>query len=324
MPSLSRIFWCLFLFGLIMGCKPDKKTTKELSASSDKIALKPSDIKAVSGHTWYLEGLDFKTIPERKLLIWQPDTTAYSGPYRLLLMHDGQMLLDSTKTWNKQAWKVDETISRLMHQDSLPPVLLVGVFNIPERRHSEYFPQKAFQFLDQKTQDSLLLIGKEQNSSIAQFGFNADDYLAFLVEELIPNLNSTFPIEGKPIIGGSSMGGLISMYAVAEYPEVFESAMCLSTHWPGILPAQENVVAQAFFDYMKNHIPPAGNHRFYFDFGTETLDLHYPQYQQKVDSIFFNKGYSADYFKNLKFEGAEHTEKAWSNRLHIPLKFLLN
>ncbi|MDT8346873.1 MAG: alpha/beta hydrolase-fold protein [Flavobacteriaceae bacterium] len=324
MDVLNRFLLSLVFITFISGCTPDKKTVNDLSASSNKIQFKPSDIKAVTGHTWYLAGVDFKTIPPRDVLIWQPDTTAFSGPYRLLLMHDGQMLLDSAKTWNKQAWKVDQTLSRLMLQDSMPPVLLVGVFNIPNRRHSEYFPQKAFNFLDEQTQDSLLELNKVQNSSIAQFGFNADNYLAFLVEELIPNITASFPITGKPIVGGSSMGGLISMYAIAEYPEVFEAAMCLSTHWPGMLPAEENVVAQAFFDYMKSRIPQAGKHRFYFDFGTETLDRHYPQYQHTVDTIFFNKGFSADNFKNLKFEGAEHTEKAWSERLNIPLKFLIN
>ena len=115
---------------------------------------------------------------------------------------------------------------------------------------------------------------------------------------------------------GSSMGGVISAYAVAEYPEVFGGAACLSTDW--------NVAEGAFVDWLEDHWPAAGSHRVYFDHGTETYDAHYGPYQLKMDEVLRDKGYRAgDDWITRRFEGADNTPRAWRERLHIPLRFLL-
>ena len=77
----------------------------------------------------------------------------------------------------------------------------------------------------------------------------SDAYLKFLVTELKPFIDSTFSVatdRSNTFIAGSSMGGLISMYAVCEYPAVFGGAACLSTHWPGIFTAENNPIPEAF------------------------------------------------------------------------------
>ncbi|MCH2192750.1 MAG: hypothetical protein MK119_01260 [Kordia sp.] len=120
------------------------------------------------------------------------------------------------------------------------------------------------------------------------------------------------------------MGGLISMYAMCEYPEIYSAAACISTHWEGIVPTTENnPVPDTIFAYMSDHLPSPETHRFYFDYGTETLDKYYPQYAPIVDTIFKRKGYTEKNFANLKFEGENHSENAWQKRLHIPFTFLL-
>jgi enterochelin esterase-like enzyme len=121
---------------------------------------------------------------------------------------------------------------------------------------------------------------------------------------------------------GSSMGGLISIYAISEYPDVFGGAACLSTHWPGIFSLHDNPIPEAFYAYLDEHLPNPKTHKIYFDFGTETLDAMYAPLQAKVDTIMRDKGYSAANWKTMRFEGAAHTESAWQNRLHIPLQFL--
>lgn len=63
----------------------------------------------------------------------------------------------------------------------------------------------------------------------------SDHYLEFLVAELKPFIDSqyrTLPGQPHTFIMGSSMGGLISLYATLEYPHIFAGAGCLSTHWP--------------------------------------------------------------------------------------------
>ena len=119
------------------------------------------------------------------------------------------------------------------------------------------------------------------------------------------------------------MGGLISMYAMFEYPEVFGGAACISTHWPGASPRENNPMTKAFFDYMRSKPPYSEDQKFYFDYGTETLDQYYPQYADEVDAIFAEKGFKDSHYKNLKFEGAAHDEISWAKRLDIPLIFLL-
>jgi predicted alpha/beta superfamily hydrolase len=115
---------------------------------------------------------------------------------------------------------------------------------------------------------------------------------------------------------GSSMGGLISLYALAEYPRVFGGVGAVSTHWP----AGEGIV----IDWLATQLPRAGAHRVYFDFGTATLDAQYPPYQARMDALMPGLGYRTGRdWLTRRFEGAEHNEAAWKARLDVPLRFLL-
>ncbi|HQV35848.1 MAG TPA: esterase, partial [Flavobacterium sp.] len=76
-------------------------------------------------------------------------------------------------------------------------------------------------------------------------------------------------------------------------------------------------------NYLKTNLPDSKSHKFYFDYGTETIDAMYPTLQAKVDEILLEKGYSKENWMTQKFEGAEHSENAWRVRLHIPFEFLL-
>jgi hypothetical protein len=113
------------------------------------------------------------------------------------------------------------------------------------------------------------------------------------------------------------------MYAMFEYPEIFGGAACISTHWCGGAPRKNNPMAKSFFEYMKSKPRYAETQKFYFDYGTETLDAYYPQYAKTVDAIFKDKGFDETNYKNLKFEGHDHSENSWNKRFQIPVEFLL-
>ena len=120
------------------------------------------------------------------------------------------------------------------------------------------------------------------------------------------------------------MGGLISIYAVTRYPEVFGGAACLSTHWPMSIKKQRYDIADQFIAYLDETLPIAGQHRIYFDYGTETLDAWYEVHQVKMDQVMARHGYmQGKDWMTLKFEGDPHNEIAWKKRLHIPLEMLL-
>jgi enterochelin esterase-like enzyme len=123
---------------------------------------------------------------------------------------------------------------------------------------------------------------------------------------------------------GSSMGGLVSMYAVCEYPRVFRGAGCLSTHWIGDEDAEQHAVSDAFVTYLYESLPDAGGHLFYFDYGTEGLDAYYEPHQQKIDQVMRAKGYQQGKdWVTQKYDGHDHNEKYWRKRIDVPLMFLL-
>jgi predicted alpha/beta superfamily hydrolase len=112
------------------------------------------------------------------------------------------------------------------------------------------------------------------------------------------------------------MGGLISLYALLSYPQIFGGAACVSTHWVA--------GAQPLIDHLAARLPPPGAHKFYFDFGTETLDAEYEPWQKLMDEKMRAAGYVAGRdWLTRKFPGAAHHEPAWRARAEIPFEFLL-
>ena len=128
------------------------------------------------------------------------------------------------------------------------------------------------------------------------------------------------------IMMGSSMGGLISLYALCEYPQVFGGVACLSTHLSfdhldyGTTSDQW---AEAFRQYVSRQLPPYGGHMVYMDHGTEGLDGEYAEHQERLDSVFKAQGWDRKHYLSRVFEGHEHKEIFWSKRLEQPLLFLL-
>jgi enterochelin esterase-like enzyme len=118
---------------------------------------------------------------------------------------------------------------------------------------------------------------------------------------------------------GSSMGGLMSLYAAWERPDVFGAAACLSTHWPGSLRSNDPDFTEAFISYLKARQPAAAP-RLYFDYGTEALDARYELHQLRIDAALDSLGIAR---QTRRFDGASHNEASWRARLAAPLGFLL-
>jgi len=185
-------------------------------------------------------------------------------------MHDGQNLFDPEKANIGVDWGVVPALMKLIEAGSVPEVILVGIW-CTEKRVEEYLPQRPFEMSPAKFSLSKLrfmLRGKPKS----------DAYLRFLVEELKPFIDKqyrTLADQAYTNIMGSSRGGLISLYALCQYPHIFRGAGCLSTHWPAV----EGVILH----YLAQTLPESGTHCIYFDYGTETLDAQYEPYQMRVD-----------------------------------------
>jgi predicted alpha/beta superfamily hydrolase len=240
-------------------------------------------------------------------------------------MHDGQMLFDSTTTFNKMEWGVDECLTKLMRERKIKNTIVVGIWNTKENRHQEYIPQKAYESLS-KVDKEKVGHSLEKTGMSKEFKPTSDNYLKFIVEELKPFIDitySTYQNKENTFIAGSSMGGLISIYAVCEYPDIFGGAACLSTHWPGTFEVENNPIPESFYSYLKEKLPNPKSTKIYFDYGTVDLDALYPPLQAKVDTILQSKGFTQENWITKKFEGENHSENAWKKRLHVPMEFLL-
>ncbi|SCX79821.1 Putative esterase [Flavobacterium caeni] len=288
------------------------------------MAMQAQDIKVVSGRLERHPEFKSQYVAARDVAVWLPDGYSQKETYDVLYMHDGQALFDANTNWNKQEWRVDDVAGQLIAGKKTRPFIVVAIWNSGATRHSDYFPQKPFESLTQKQKDSLYALGGAQPLFAAKVG--SDNYLKFIVKELMPFVEHTYSVKkGKEhtFVAGSSMGGLISMYALCEYPDVFGGAACLSTHWIGTFETKDNPIPKAFQNYLKRNLPSPMTHKIYFDYGDQTLDAVYEPYQKEVDLILMAKGYDARNWTTQKFPGAEHAEHSWAERLDIPLMFLL-
>ena len=252
-------------------------------------------------------------VPARNVDVWLPPGYA-EHPHRrypVLYMHDGQNLFDPKLSYTGVDWGVDEAMTRLIAEGRAREAIVVGIWNTPLRLQ-EYMPRKPV------TGDSLR-IGVEGMGELPAAGIRSDQYLAFIVAELKPFIDATYrtrPGRDDTFVMGSSMGGLISLYAAAEYPRVFGGVGAVSTHWP--------IGDGIAIDWFAAHLPSARSHRLYLDHGTATLDAQYAPYQLRMDAIVRAQGYVDG--RNLEtrvFDGAEHSERAWRARVDVPLQFLL-
>jgi enterochelin esterase-like enzyme len=283
------------------------------------------DIPTVaSGKIERLALFQSRHVPARNVDIWLPDAYPKDQPYSVLYMHDGQMLFDATQTWNHQEWRVDEVAGELIARGKVQPFIVVGIWNAGDRRHSEYFPQKPFALLAAAKQQELLALKRDGNPLFVD-KLASDAYLKFVIDELKPYVDSHFAVDGKrehTAILGSSMGGLISLYALTEYPKVFGAMAAMSTHWPGAFSANDTSFPDAMLAYLEKELPQPGRHRLYFDHGTATLDAWYPPSQKRVDALLAELGIQGYWLSSKEFAGADHSEKSWAARLDQPLEFL--
>jgi predicted alpha/beta superfamily hydrolase len=277
--------------------------------------------KVSSGRIERIDSFPSKYIDTRNIDVWLPPGYPAAGKYDVLYMHDGQMLFDSTITWNRQEWQVDETISRLITEKKIRPVIVVAIPNNGRLRMAEYFPQKAARKLPVQARDSLL---KDVGGKLL-----ADQYLSFLVKELKPFIDSAYATNASKahtFIAGASMGGLISLYAICQYPRSFGGAACISTHWPGSFRGLNDggLTFNAISNFVKKELPSVHTrHLLYMDHGDKTLDSFYTLLQPKIDSLINSKGYKKNQFLSRIFPEADHSEISWAARLDQPMLFLL-
>lgn len=247
-------------------------------------------------------------VAPRRIDVWVPP--GYHGStarYPVLYMHDGQNLFLNKHAFAGVAWDVHLALLQLVAAGEVAPALIVGIWNTPDRI-PEYMPQR-------------ILTEKGTARFVRRFGKApcSEDYLWFLVDELKPMIDRTYRTRTGPsdtAVMGSSMGGLISLAAICEYPGVFGGAGCLSPSW--------TVAGRGLMRYLRAHLPRPITHRLYLDRGMESHLPGYRRLREQVDARIEAAGYErgTSWMSEL-YPDDPHSEAAWRARVSIPLRFLL-
>ncbi|MCU0882299.1 MAG: alpha/beta hydrolase-fold protein [Hyphomonadaceae bacterium] len=244
----------------------------------------------------------------RHASIWLPPGYADNPAkrYRVIYMSDGQNLFDPRIANTGIDWGVDEAMVAGMEAGRFEPAIIVSTWSTA-RRFQDYSPWH-----------------------------DAPKYARFLIEELMPRVNREYRTLTGPehtFHMGSSMGGLLSYYLVANHPEVFSACGCVSTAFL-LTPAMINgefappVANPSTVPYVVTDIANGASvvrsQRFFFDYGTAGQDAHYGPSTRAVGDWLVRQGFveGAD-FKIRAYPGADHNEAAWRARVGDQLDWLL-
>ena len=237
----------------------------------------------------------------RTIIVYLPPDYESAGDrhYPVLYMQDGQNLFDSSTAFAGVEWCVDETAQNLIGQKKIQPVIIVGIYNSPDRT-AEFTP---FDKTPAGDPGRGVLYGR---------------FIAEEVKPMIDHAYRTLPDRANTAIAGSSMGGLIALSVARDHHDVFRNVAVLD---PWLRDSQHSL-----FDFWKDD-KWMKDTRFYVDMGTkggalypsdtEVQDLN--QLAERFDAAGLKKG--TDFTATI-IDGAEHNESAWQKRVGDFLTFL--
>jgi predicted alpha/beta superfamily hydrolase len=305
MPKLRVVACVMFLLALCPA--QDKPATATAPSSAIQGPMeKEHTVLGVLEITAFSSKIFHNT---RMLRVWLPAN--YGSPrnahraYPVLYMHDAQNLFDDA-TSNAGEWHVDETVDHLVGSFKIPPMIVVGIDHGGDQRSSEYLP-----YPDPDHGQYDVPVPKE---------LRGKDYATFLLTEVMPFVEKKYRVSrgaANTGIGGSSYGGVVSLYTVLQHPGIFGHVLVES-------PVLGVGNGQLLKDVENAKQLPQ---KMFLAMGTsETGDPAYnAQLVKKVEelqSILRKKGMGPERLKVVVEEGATHNEAAWSRRLPEALVFL--
>jgi predicted alpha/beta superfamily hydrolase len=233
---------------------------------------------------------------QRDLIVYVPPGYDEQPQRRfpVLYLHDGQNLFDRATAFGGQDWNVHGAADYLIQSGSLEPILIVGIYNTGKSRIQEYTPSKAPK------------LG----------GGRADRYGKFLLQEVMPFIQNEYRAQTGPQvtgIGGSSLGGLVSLYFGLKYPQTFGKIAALS---PSVWWNQRIILRFAA------SATPQPRPHIWLDIGTREGPKIVPDVEQFRD-VLVKKGWRENQDLHYeRVEGGEHNETSWSQRIGRVLAFL--
>lgn len=245
-----------------------------------------------------LQGFRSRFLPTRRDIIVYLPEAYFAEPTRrfpVFYLHDGQNLIDPRTSFvPHRTWQAHTAADNLTRSGEIEPVILVGINNTGVRRMAEYT----------HTRDS------------RRGGGDGGRYARLLVQELKPLIDRTFrtlPDAANTAIGGSSLGGLVSLSIALDYPDIFAKAAVLS---PSVWWNQRAILHRV------GGARPKPNLRIWLDMGTAE-GLRHLRDTDLLHRRLLQRGWRDDIdLAYLRAPNALHDESAWAARFPQVLRFL--
>jgi hypothetical protein len=266
--------------------------------------IKRFQIRGVTGD---IKRVDFQG---RTVDYWLPKEPAE----RLLIAHDGQNVFDgTTSTHRGQTWKMAQSAIRVSQELGIKPPAIIGVWHSqtkenPWGRGKDLVPERYFRDGIKVHSDYAKVL---EDLSILQ----GDAYLEKIFTQYVPSIAPGIAPEKTAMIG-SSMGALATLYALAQLPDRFTTALALSPHWPfGANPLVEKTILS---------LPIPGPFKVWMSHGTKGLDAEYAPFQNVADQLMHEHGYRHHNFISKVYKRSGHNERSWAKYLDQPMHFWLD
>ena len=215
-------------------------------------------------------------------------------------MHDGHNLFDIEASYGKAVWDVHTTLDAIETQYQ-KNIIVVGIDCHPQKRCTEYSPWE-----------------RKNNPLVKDdLGGGGEEYVNWIVTTLKPLIDERYPtLPDETSLAGSSMGGLISLYAGYRYPKIFKAVGCFSSaFW---------FSSKEIFAFVKkNHVPKI---RVYLDAGKKESNKLFYRIRYANDTIRMGKLLRKLGTTDLKVEidkNGIHHESAWRKRFTLFIMWLL-
>jgi len=236
---------------------------------------------------------------DRDVIVYVPPgyDEAPKQTYPVLYLHDGQNLFDGRTSFVKgRTWMVREHADKAIAAGEVEPLVIVGIYNTGDRRLAEYTHEYNWQM----------------------GGGEADKYGDLLTRELMPWIADKYRVRRdreSTGLGGSSLGGLVSLYLGLRHPEVFGRLALLS---PSVWWNHKSILG-----YLNEHAPQIWERpRVWLDVGDHEGQRTLRDVEHLARRLKANGWHPGETMHFEKVHGGTHDEASWAGRVRQMLRFL--